>query len=422
MKMLSAKRAKKRLKGIKLLKKAEAKDVSLIPETVEGKGNLSLHTFFSFSPYSPSQAAYTAYKSGLEFAGVTDHDTLSGAFEFVSACKLLGMESTVGLQLRARFYENEGRWLNSFYEKDVGFVCIRGIPAGEITAMNKELALTRAARVARDEKMVEKFNSRLKKYGISISFAKDVKPLSRYSRGGTITERHILFAFAQKLKEKFSTAEAILDFIKNTLKIQVEEEFTVALSDAKNPYYAYDLVNCLKHEIRFFYVPDEDLPAAKSLVEFAHRHGALATYAYVGSTKRIYEGEETVIELESGYMEELMKDLADTGFDAVEYSPFTVDGDTAARLTLLAAENGMFTLPASDVNSPRHRLISYGSLPEELALNSRAVIGHEKSASYDISDGINTEKSKEKNPDLKTRLRLYAEIGRLGLENKPKTK
>ncbi|MBQ9482024.1 MAG: hypothetical protein IJU84_07675 [Clostridia bacterium] len=414
-KLLSAKRAKKRLKGVKLLKKAEADDRALIPETKEGKGNLSLHSFYSFSPYSPSQAAYTAYKSGLEFAGLTDHDTLSGAAEFVKACNILGMECTVGLQLRARFYEGKGRWLNSFYEKDVGFVTIRGIPSGEINALDKEIAAVRADRAARDRQMVEKFNARIKKYGISINFDKDVKPLSRYAEGGTITERHILYAFAEKLIQKFGSAEAILSFIKDALKIQVEEEYCIALSDIRSDYYAYDLVNCLKHEIRFFYIPADDLPSARSVAELAHRHGALACYSYVGETRRVYDGEETVIELEQGYLDELMKDLGETGFDAVEYSPVALTAETAERLTLLAKENGMFTLPSSDVNSPRHRMISDVGLPEELACNSRAVIGHEKSASYDISDGINTDKSKEKNPELGARLRLYSEIGKLRL-------
>ena len=124
-KMLSSKRQAKRLKAIKLLKRLEQEDNSLIPETVENSGLLSVHTDYSFSPFSPSLAAYMAYKSGLACAGITDHDTLSGAIEFEKTAQILGMQCATSLQLRARFYKGKGRWLNNFYEKDIGFVSIR---------------------------------------------------------------------------------------------------------------------------------------------------------------------------------------------------------------------------------------------------------------------------------------------------------
>ena len=125
--MLSHKNVKKRLKAVKLLKKFEEEDVSLVPEVNMNEGTLSLHSWYSFSPYSPSLAAYMAYKSGLGTASISDHDTLSGADEFLKACAILGLECSVGLQLRARFYKGKGRWLNNFYEKDIGFIAIRGI-------------------------------------------------------------------------------------------------------------------------------------------------------------------------------------------------------------------------------------------------------------------------------------------------------
>ena len=53
--------------------------------------NNHIHTTFSFSPYSPTKAAYMAYKAGLTSAGIMDHDSLSGAIEFKKACEILKM-------------------------------------------------------------------------------------------------------------------------------------------------------------------------------------------------------------------------------------------------------------------------------------------------------------------------------------------
>ena len=415
-KYLSAASSVRRLKGVKILKKAEERDVSLVPDTKDENVLLSAHTFYSFSPYSPSRAAYRAYQSGLGVVGISDHDSLAGVGEFAAACDILGIECSRGLQLRCRFYSGMGRWLNSFYERDIGFVSIRGIPQREVAALDKEIAGIRARRAERARKMVEKFNSRLKKYGMVLNFERDVKAASMYRSGGTVTERHILYALAQKLIKKFGNADAILEFIQKNLGAEIEEEHLLALSDINNPYYAYDLVSCLKHEVRFFYVPADDVLSAKDVVSLAHRHGGLITYSYVGVAKRIYEDREETVVLEDGYLEELMRDLGHFGFDAIEYVPAGVSAERAELLSALAAENGMFTLPYSDLNSPRQLFVGEGDMPAELIRNTWAVVGHEKSVNYNLEDGLNTEKSKEKTPDLEARLILYAEIGRLRLK------
>jgi len=406
-----------RLKAIKKLKAAEELDSTLIPELKLGTGTLSVHSFYSFSPYSPSLAAYMAYKNGVECAAISDHDTLAGAEEFIKAADILGIESAAGLQLRAKFYDGKGRWLNNFYQKDVGFIAIRGVPQQCRKALNAELEPIRRSRAERNKLMVEKLNQRISKYGITINYDKDVKRGSMYSDGGSITERHILYAFACKLMARFKSAEEITGFITEKLNISIEDEFRSALSDISNPYYAYDLVNCLKHEIRFFYVPDNDLPDARSAVELAHKYGALITYTYFGETVRIYDGEEVVFKFEDEYLDELINDLGSLGFDAIEYVPEKVPDDKENVIADLAKKNGMFTIPCTDINSPRQRFIrEVGVNGEVLTRNMWAVVGHSKSAAFNIEDGLNTAKSKAKNPDIEARLKLYAEIGKLSMK------
>ena len=52
--------------------------------------NNHIHTTYSFSPYSPTAAVYAARMEGLCTAGIIDHDSISGAREFLEAAKNRG--------------------------------------------------------------------------------------------------------------------------------------------------------------------------------------------------------------------------------------------------------------------------------------------------------------------------------------------
>ena len=55
--------------------------------------NNHIHTTYSFSPYSPTAAVYAARMEGLCTAGIIDHDSISGAQEFLAAAELIGCRS-----------------------------------------------------------------------------------------------------------------------------------------------------------------------------------------------------------------------------------------------------------------------------------------------------------------------------------------
>ena len=57
------------------------------PALSVGDVNNHIHTWYSFSPYSPSRR-FMAYAAGLDTAGIMDHDSLSGAEEFLRAGRL----------------------------------------------------------------------------------------------------------------------------------------------------------------------------------------------------------------------------------------------------------------------------------------------------------------------------------------------
>ena len=68
---------------------------AILPETrfppmVPQYINNHSHTTYSFSPYSPTAALYAARMEGLCTAGIIDHDSISGAEEFLAAAELAG--------------------------------------------------------------------------------------------------------------------------------------------------------------------------------------------------------------------------------------------------------------------------------------------------------------------------------------------
>ena len=64
--------------------------------------------------------------------------------------------------------------------------------------------------------MVDNINKLMSEYGISIDFDKDVLPISLVDDGGTITERHILFALSKKIIEKVEKESQSLSFLKKS--------------------------------------------------------------------------------------------------------------------------------------------------------------------------------------------------------------
>lgn len=70
------------------------------PPVVPRYINNHIHTIYSFSPYSPTAAVFASRMEGLSTAGIIDHDSISGAREFIEAAKIAGIPSTIGMECR----------------------------------------------------------------------------------------------------------------------------------------------------------------------------------------------------------------------------------------------------------------------------------------------------------------------------------
>ena len=382
----------------------------------QNDANNHIHTIYSFSPYSPTKAAYMAYKSGLTSAGIMDHDSLSGVEEFKKACKMLNLGSTCGVEVRAKFDRGFGR-INHPDQENCIYMAAHGIPSQNVKAFNDYLAPFRKARNERNAKMCKLITDKFGKFGITLDSEKDVYPLSQASLGGSITERHLLYALAVKLNEKFGRSEKLIDFLTNDLNLGVNEKVKGYLLDAENPHFLYDLLGVLKADTKFFYIDaNEEMPNAEDFVKKAKSFGAIPAYAYLGDVGDSVTGDKKAQKFEDDYLEDLIREIKKIGIEAIAYMPTRNTPSQLQRLMKLCEKYDLFEISGEDINSPRQSFDCKAlALPEysHLIQSTWALIGHESiSSEKGESFGMFSDKTKIETPNLKDRIEKFASIGK----------
>ncbi|GAI63863.1 unnamed protein product, partial [marine sediment metagenome] len=289
--------------------------------------NNHVHTIYSFSPYSPSMAAYLAWKAGLQAVGIMDHDSVSGCKELIEACKIIGIASTVGFELRVNFSGTivAGRKLNNPDSKNTGYIAIHGIPESKLPETKKFLNPIQVARNKRNKKMSDNLNNLIKDYGIEkIDFREEVYNISQAQEGGSITERHILYAFAKKIIQKVGKGEKLILFLKDNLGIELSAKIKKFLLDENNQFYLYDLLGILKSSFldKIFIQPDyEECISVYEAVKFSNSINAIPAYAYLGDVTDSPTGDKRAEKFEDDFLEELIPELKKIGFKAITYMP-----------------------------------------------------------------------------------------------------
>ena len=204
--------------------------------------------------------------------------------------------------------------------------------------------------------MTEKINEKFGRYGITLDFKKDVYDLSTAAGGGTVTERHLLFALAEKIIEKFKNGEKIVDFVSNTLKTELTQKVKNYISDENNPYLTYDLLGALKSDTSFFYInADEESPTLEEYITFAKSMGAIVAYPYLGDVGESVTGDKKAQKFEDDFLEELLSDLKTLGVDAIAFMPTRNTEKQIVRLMSLCDGYGFFQISGEDINSPRQK-------------------------------------------------------------------
>ena len=321
--------------------------------------NNHIHTTYSFSPYSPTDAVYMAWKNGLKTAGIMDHDSVAGAREFIEAGAAIGMPVTCGVECRVDMSMTalNGKRINNPDQKSIAYVTMHGIPHQNIEAVDAFFAPYREKRNQRNRKMCENITALVAPYGLSLDFEADVLPISNADKGGSVTERHILFALTQKIMARNTTPQELLHFLQEEMGLSISEKVygQIAAGEETPQYYAYDILGALKSNMveKFYVDATEECPKAADFVAMVHRYGGVAAYAYLGDVGNSVTGDKKAQKFEDDYLDTLVEVIKDLGFDAITYMPTRNTAEQLERLTKLCQEHGFFQISGEDINSPR---------------------------------------------------------------------
>lgn len=413
MEALNAPTAAERLDALQFLKTAIESGAIHAPEQGIDVNN-HIHTTYSFSPYSPTKAVWMAYQSGLVTAGIMDHDSISGAEEFIQAGEIMSLATTIGVECRADMSGTrlEGRRINNPDQKSIAYMALHGIPHTQIEKVKAFFAPYTEKRNERNRKMVESINALMENAEISLDFDADVAPLSRCNEGGSITERHLLFALAKKMVDRCGKGKAVTNLLKG-LGIALSEKQCGQLEDPQNPYYEYDLLGVLKSDmVEKIYIPaTEECPPVKEVLALSEEIGAISAYAYLGDVGDSVTGDKKTQKFEDDYLELLFEELHALGFRAVTYMPTRNTLPQLLRLKELCSRYGMLEISGEDINSPRQVFVCAALEKPEFANlidATWALIGHERAATEDLANGFFSEKSIAEYPVLTDRIQAFA--------------
>jgi len=291
-------------------------------------------------------AVRKAKEAGLCAAGIVDHDTISGAREFLAEGERLGFPVTIGYEMRV-FHAHTAigaRRTNHPDQSDLTYLTFHGVPHTKIDAVDRFLQPVRKARGERNRAMCAR---------LGVDYEREVLPLSMHEKGGSVTERHILFALAKG---------------------------------------DYGKLAALKSEFKD-YIPAgrEECPNIEDALAFANENQIIATYPYLGDVTNSVTGDKKAAKFEDGHLDELVAALHEMGFRAISYMPSRNTMEQIMRLRALCERYGMLQISGEDINSPSQPFVCQ-AMREPVFANlyhtTWALIGHEQAATRNLSDGF----------------------------------
>ena len=337
---------------------AEVLKTTVFPPMVPQYINNHIHTTYSFSPYSPTAAVYAARMEGLCTAGIIDHDSISGAEEFLEAAKLVQMPVTIGMEARVSMAGTrlEGRRTNNPDQVGVSYMTIQGVPHDKTKVLTEFFRPYQAARHERNRKMIEKINALLP--GIALDYDKDVLPLSMAKENGGVTERHLMYALAIKLVQQVGKGRSMVEKLAS-MGVSLSEKQTNQMLDMAYPFYEYDLLGILKSAFvpQIFIDATDECPKLSDMVKLCNEIDAFLCYAYLGDVGDSVTGDKKAQKFEDDYLEDVFECLKEEGVKSVTYMPTRNTPAQLERLRSLCDQYGMFQISGEDINSPRQSFV-----------------------------------------------------------------
>ena len=330
---------------------------TVFPPQVPQYINNHIHTTYSFSPYSPTAAVYAARMEGLCTAGIIDHDSISGAEEFLEAAEIIGIPVTIGMECRVSMEGTrlEGRRTNNPDQVGVSYMTIQSVPHNKIAMLTEFFKPYQAARHERNRKMIVKINELC---GVSLDYDRDVLPLSEAADNGGVTERHLMYALAIELVKQVGKGQGMIDKL-TAMGMSLSEKQKQMLLDTAYPFYEYDVLGMLKGTFvpKIFIDATDECPKLPDMVQLCVDADAYLCYAYLGDVGDSVTGDKKAQKFEDEYLDDVFECLKEEGVKAVTYMPTRNTSAQLERLRGLCDTYGMFQISGEDINSPRQSFV-----------------------------------------------------------------
>ena len=335
----------------------EVLKTTTFPEMVPQYINNHIHTTYSFSPYSPTAAVYAARMEGLCTAGIIDHDSISGAEEFLEAAQIIGIPVTIGMEARVSMDGTrlEGRRTNNPDQVGVSYMTIQSVPHDKIKTLTEFFKPYQAARHARNRKMIVKINELC---GVALDYDRDVLPLSEAKDNGGVTERHLMYALAIELVKQVGKGQPMIEKLQS-MGMTLSEKQKTLLLDTEYPFYEYDVLGMLKGTFvpKIFIDATDECPKLPDMVKICADVDAYLCYAYLGDVGDSVTGDKKAQKFEDDYLDDVFECLKEEGVKAVTYMPTRNTPAQLERLRGLCDQYGMFQISGEDINTPRQSFI-----------------------------------------------------------------
>lgn len=383
--LVSNLRNKGRFSRLSALKKLAASEDFKPEQNRKANFNFHCRTEYSCFGSTPSLEAYRLMKNGFPAVAIVDYASLSGAKELMKAEKILGGLYYIGAETDVE--DEKGAPVR---------MISMGIPHKNVKAFNFDLFFYRKIQNDFTDQLLGKLNSRLKKYGITVS----TPPRSFFK---TTSTEDVFVCLADAIIEKFRAADKITAFITQDLGISLSEYDEKRLEDTANVYYEIDLAATLFFNYKMK-LPPRKLKKVSEFVAASNGFGAISALVMEGD-----EDEAIDFAVKNGIRSVVFNiDKQPEDFDAKKF----YDKCIAANILPIAR---------MVCDYPKKKLVREFGDEETASLyreTTFAVIGHEISSSLDACDGMFSGITLEHTPSLKERIRLFSRIGLKGSDLK----
>ncbi|MDD5111931.1 MAG: hypothetical protein PHG85_05255 [Candidatus Altiarchaeota archaeon] len=408
------------------------------------ESNNHIHTWASFSPYSPAAAAWASYLNGLEVTGKIDHDTVAGNFEFLEAARICDTKATSGMELRTN--ASDDNFLKNLVWNYPGmpnviYFLAHAIPGNRHREFQREIADgIMEAKDSRNRVMMEGgaffglyggrkqvirsdgvngllgevcLQFRVDYEKIKIGYDRDIVPLT-FREGdnkrntGNATDRHLMIALARKINASVP-GERKADFVealfgralteKEKTKLSNEEDFKDVLRDGL-------LKPKDKAPNSVLIKPDErECSSIREVSAKIKKLGGIPVYAYLG--------DKTCDE--DNNLEEIVKYLAKNGVEGIAIMPHRNTPEQIRRVSELAEKYDLLIISGVDINRAEQPLIHHRATAAEypgFRVAANAMIGHERLSLFGDC-GFCSGAIGDFMPKKRERLAFLSEVGRL---------